>query len=188
VLLAPTPELAARLRAYVRRRVADPHLAEDLAQEVLLRVHQRAGGLRDPAAIEGWAYRVAHNTIVDHGRRAVPEVPVDATLLDPADERTGEPHDDAVREHLIRCVPRFVAELSSADREALELCDLGDLTQAQAAARLGLTVPGMKARVQRARRRLREALASCCEVVLDARNRPIAYEPGPDCRCGASPT
>ncbi len=183
MLLAPSPELAARLRAYVRRRVADPHAADDVVQEVLLRVATRGGTLRDPGALEGWAHRVAANAIVDHLRARPPELPSDdLRVLDrPVG---GESEDDgAARAQLARCVPSLVTRLAPVDRQALQLCDLGGLTQADAAARLGLTVPGMKARVQRARRRLRDLVLRCCDVTLDARQRVIGYTPPEDCAC-----
>lgn len=54
-------------------------------------------------------------------------------------------------------------------RRALELTDLGGLTQERAAAQLGLSTSGMKSRVQRGRRLLREEVTRCCEVALDSR-------------------
>jgi RNA polymerase sigma-70 factor (ECF subfamily) len=183
VLLTPAPELAARLRIYVRRRVADPHAADDVLQEVLLRVAARGGSLRDPGALEGWAHRVAANAIVDHRRARPPELPTDdPRILDrPVDDEGDD--DGAVLARLARCLPSLVTRLPPVDRQALELCDLGGLTQAEAAARLGLTVPGMKARVQRARRRLRDLVLRCCDVALDARHRVVAYAPPGDCAC-----
>ena len=186
LLAPPSPELAARLRAFVRRRVADPYAAEDVAQEVLLRVHRHGGALRDPAALEGWAFRVARNAVADHHRARRPETPTaDAAVLDrPEPAPAPESDDDAdALARLARCLPALVRRLPPADRQALELCDLGGLTQAQAAARLGLTLPGMKARVQRARRRLRDLVLSCCDVALDARNRVVGYVAPPDCSC-----
>ena len=167
----------------MRRRVGDPHAAEDVLQEVLLRVHLRAGELRDPGALDGWAHRVARNAIVDHVRGRPPEVPTDAPTELPAED---EPADEAFAA-LARCLPALVQRLPPPQREALELCDLGGLTQAEAAARLDLTVPGMKARVQRARAQLRAVILACCDVALDARNHVVEYVPAPDCRCATGP-
>ncbi len=184
MLLTVTPELAARLGAYVRRRVAGP-AAEDVVQDVLVRVHQRAGTLRDPAALEGWALRVAHNVVVDHLRVSSPELAVgDASVFEALEVQHDE---DEASARLARCLPLLLDQLGTADRQALELCDLGSLTQAQAARRLNLTVPGMKARVQRARRRLRAVIDACCEVELDVRNHVVAYMPPGDCDCACAP-
>jgi RNA polymerase sigma-70 factor (ECF subfamily) len=50
------------------------------------------------------------------------------------------------------------------------------MTQTAAAELLGLSVPGMKSRVQRGRARLRAMLLRCCEIETDRRGRVIAFE------------
>ena len=62
-------------------------------------------------------------------------------------------------------------------RTAIELTDLGELTQEQAAAQLGLSTSGMKSRVQRGRRMLRTEVGRCCRIELDARG---AIDGAPD--------
>jgi RNA polymerase sigma-70 factor (ECF subfamily) len=186
VPVAPEPwaDLHARLRAFVARRVGDPHAADDLAQEILLRVHQRLGDLRDGERLDAWAYRIARNAIVDHyrARGTAPETPRgegldDAPALDLGDDA------ERVRAEMAHCLAPLVRRLPDPYREALELTDLGELTQAAAAERLRLTVPGMKARVQRGRGKLRELLLECCEVALDARGRPTEYRLRGTCGC-----
>ena len=57
-----------RLRAFVGRRVTDPHTADDLAQDVLLRLHRNLGQLRDDQRLDAFAYAIARNAITDHYR------------------------------------------------------------------------------------------------------------------------
>ena len=64
---------------------------------------------------------------------------------------------------------RCCARLPDDYRAALELTDLGELTQEQAAAQLGISTSGMKSRVQRGRRMVRTEVGRCCRVELDAR-------------------
>lgn len=70
--------IVASLRAFVGRRVRNPHDADDVTQDVLLRLYRGARDLADDHALEGWMYRIARNAIVDHHRRA-------ATRPDPTD-------------------------------------------------------------------------------------------------------
>ena len=58
-------------------------------------------------------------------------------------------------------------------REALELTELGGVSQVDAAAELEISVSGMKARVQRARRQLGELIEDCCHVELDVRRAVV---------------
>ncbi|WP_220448470.1 sigma factor-like helix-turn-helix DNA-binding protein [Nonomuraea mesophila] len=58
------------------------------------------------------------------------------------------------------------------------------LTQSEAARRLGISVSGMKSRVQRARGRLRELLTGCCAVAMDARGAVRHVRAEGSCSCG----
>jgi RNA polymerase sigma-70 factor (ECF subfamily) len=164
------------LHGFLLRRVRDPDVADDLLQDVFLKVHTQLAGLRDPGRLHPWMYRVARNAIADHFRARRDATPLSEALPAPERER------DAVAE-LAPCIRALVSRLPSADREALELTDLGDLTQTELAHRLGISPSGAKSRVQRARTRLKEAVLACCAVYLDATGSVDDYAPGPNCHC-----
>jgi RNA polymerase sigma-70 factor, ECF subfamily len=159
--------LATAIRGFIARR-ARPDDVDDITQETLLRLYRSAPKLRDESALEGWMYQIARSALVDHHRRAaVRAEAVDPEQLDQyaypeADEPpTGETA-------LAGCLRPLLARVPDNYRRALELTDLGELTQGQAAARLGLTTSGMKSRIQRGRRLLRDEVAKCCRIELDA--------------------
>ena len=164
------------LHRFLLRRVGDADAADDLLQEVFLKLHAQLPRLRDPDRIHAWIYRVARNAVADHFRARRHTGQVSESL--PAPERDH----DAVAE-LAPCVRSLVARLPAADREALELTELGGLTQAELARRLGISVSGAKSRVQRARARLKAAVLACCRVYLDAAGRITDHAPGPGCGC-----
>ncbi len=180
--------LNARLVAFVRRRVGDPHAAEDVAQEVLLRLYRGLDQLRAGDRLDAFAYRTARNAIIDHYRstasaKELPSPP-DA-LLERIDADGGTDDDpDAVAgpQELARCLQPLVRRLPDRYREALTLTDLGELSQVQAAEAVGLTVPGMKARVQRGRAQLHELLVRCCDVAHGEDLRISRERTGP-CAC-----
>lgn len=88
----------------------------------------------------------------------------------------------------------FIGMLPAAYREALQLTELDGMTQAEAAKRAGLSLTGMKSRVQRGRAQLRDLLEGCCVIELDTRGGIVDVEPNnppadlPNCcaRSGAS--
>ena len=80
------------------------------------------------------------------------------------------------RQEVARCLAPVFGRLSAADQEAILLTEVQGLRQADAALRAGVSLPGMKSRVQRARRRLREAMLACCHVALDGRGAPLRCE------------
>jgi RNA polymerase sigma-70 factor (ECF subfamily) len=166
---ADAAAIAGAIRAFVGRRVAQSHDAEDITQETLLRLYRSADSLQDEQALEAWMYRIARNAITDHYRRSAvradPIDPDDVASLSPA-EMPQEPRADA---SLAACLGPLLARVPTDYRTALELTDLGAMTQEDAAARLGLSTSGMKSRVQRGRRMLRAEIGRCCRIELDAR-------------------
>ena len=85
--------------------------------------------------------------------------------------------DDAIACELATYIAPFVAMLPSPYREALILTELQGITQKDAAAMLGISLSGMKSRVQRGRQQLRHALDDCCHIALDVRGRIVSCEP-----------
>ena len=97
-------------------------------------------------------------------------------------------HEASALQELATSLKPLIGKLAVADREALRLIEFEGLTQVEAARRLGLSVSGMKSRVQRARLRLRSALDDCCRIALDRRGGVLGYEGRSDecgpCGCG----
>ena len=174
-------DLEAKLRPFVARRVRSEADVDDVVQDVFLRMQRGLGALRDEERFGPWVYRVARSAIVDHQRVAAKHRPVaDARSV----EEPGAVDDDdlAVEQELASYIAPFVAMLPSPYREALTLTELEGLTHKQAAEMLGLSVSGMKSRVQRGRVQLRKALEDCCHIALDARGRVVSCEPRADGR------
>jgi RNA polymerase sigma-70 factor (ECF subfamily) len=189
-------ELHQRVLGYVARRVGSREDAEDIAQEVMLRIHRHSAELVHVERMSAWVYRVAGNAITDHYRRAARrEVPsgqaadVPEPEPDTAASAWMEPDTDQLRQQLAACLAPLVERLSASYRHALELTELNGISQTEAAPRLGLSVSGMKTRVQRARGQLRDRLLECCQVELDRRRSVTDIRPRADgCEtCGAHP-
>ena len=166
-------ELRRPLGAFIARRVADPQDAEDVLQEVMLRIHRHGDELASADRVDAWVHRIARNAIIDHYRRraARPELPVGGAgdLDDDQDETGGEPASAALRRELAACLHPLVDRLPATQRDALVLTEFEGLSQVEAARRLGISVSGAKARVQRGRAQLKALLLDCCHVELDRR-------------------
>lgn len=158
--------LADRLGAFISRRLPAED-AEDVRQEVLLRIFKGAPHLNDEARFGPWVYTVARNAVIDRLRaRKLPVADLEA-FSEPADSNGSD------ERPLLDCVAPFVARLPSPYREAVTLTDLRGLTQQDAADVAGVTLSGMKSRVQRGRRMLRALFEECCHLTIDARGRVI---------------
>jgi RNA polymerase sigma-70 factor (ECF subfamily) len=173
-------ELRARLHGFVGRRVGNSEDAEDIVQDVFVRMQHNIDTLSSADRLDAWAFRIARNTIADHYRssdRRYLTREAAAKVMDGlgADGVGGEPPNDA-RAEMARCIAPMVRGLPDDYRRAIELTELEGMTQAAAAERLGLSVPGAKSRVQRGRARLRAMLLRCCEIETDRRGRVVAFE------------
>lgn len=168
-------DLDARLRPFVARRVS-PADVDDVMQEVFVRVHRGLGDLRDDERFGPWVFQVARSAIADQFRERARhpfagDEPGELAAEDGADDE--RPAERA----LVEVVAPFVSMLPSPYREALMLTELEGLTQREAAEMLGISLSGMKSRVQRGRAQLRELLEHCCQIDVDARGRVMACEP-----------
>jgi RNA polymerase sigma-70 factor (ECF subfamily) len=192
-LTSPRDELRDRVLAFVRRRVPSPDDAEDIAQEVMVRIHRHSADLEHADRMTAWVHRIAANAITDHYRRpARREVPsgygVDVAERESEAPAWAETPPEELRRELATCLAPLIERLPPKYREALEIVEFEGVSQPEAALRLGISVSGMKARVQRARRQLGEQLLACCDVDLDRRRSVTAiHARGEPCgRCGAS--
>jgi RNA polymerase sigma-70 factor (ECF subfamily) len=175
---APWQDVSAQLRPFLARRVAATDV-DDVLQDVWLRVQRGLPGLRDEERFTSWLFQIARSAVAEHQRgRARHPVPAVAGESDdlPADPSID---DREAARSLACCVSIFVARLPSPYREAVTLVELEGLTVREAAGMAGVSVSGMKSRVQRGRAQLRQLFDQCCEIALDARGKVIDYAPRP---------
>jgi RNA polymerase sigma-70 factor (ECF subfamily) len=155
---------------FLRRSVGDAALAEDLLQEVFLRVIRAHAEWKGEAKFTTWIYAIARNLCIDHARRAVHR---DARSLDAPtranDEASETLHDriadvgrDAeglTSDAQVRVrVDEAVAALPPDQREVFLLREVMDMPFAEIASVVGAPEPTVKSRMRYALERLREAL------------------------------
>lgn len=180
-------DLDAKLRPFVARRVRSASDVDDVVQDVFLRMQRGLGSLRDDQRFGPWVYQVARSAIIDHQRSVTRRVgSVSASSERELDGLLGANEDVAnedagsVERELATYIAPFIAMLAAPYREALTLTELEGMTQKDAAQMLGISVSGMKSRVQRGRLLLRKALEDCCHIALDARGHVMACAPRAD--------
>jgi RNA polymerase sigma-70 factor, ECF subfamily len=171
---------------FLRRSVGDPVLAEDLLQEVFLRVIRARGEWKGEAKFTTWLYAIARNLLVDQSRRAVhrdarsldaPTIARDQAsetlhdrLADGTRDAEGLASDGQVRAR----VEAAVADLPPDQREVFLLREVMDMPFAEIAAVVGAPEPTVKSRMRYALERLREAL----DDLHDGAPARRAAEPG----------
>ncbi len=154
-----------RMTALARRMLGDPAEAEDVAQEVFLRVWRNAAKWRPgEAKFETWMHRVAMNLCYDRLRRRR-EIATDAPP-----ERHDETPSAFAQAHgrdVAKRVEAAVAALPPRQRAAISLCHYQEMSNIQAAEVLETSVEAVESLLGRARRSLRAALAGEAPDLLD---------------------
>jgi RNA polymerase sigma-70 factor (ECF subfamily) len=189
VSLDPTAlweDFAPPLRAFLARRVPVGVDPDDLLQDVFLRVVRHLGTLRGTDRPEAWLFQIARNALRDALRaRQRRDSRTDSLEIDVPAEAEPEP-EQLAEAALAPCLTGMIRRLAEPYRTALELTSLEGLTQADAAKRAGVSVSGMKSRVQRGREQLRQMLVRCCEIDVDARGGVSDFHLRFDGACGES--
>jgi RNA polymerase sigma-70 factor (ECF subfamily) len=166
---------------YLRRLVGEGD-AEDVAQEVFVKVNRGLGDFRGESRLSTWIYRIAANAAIDHLRkpsfrhvRHITNRPVDDDVLGGEIDLLQEDSELALDTLLIRkdmneCIRSIVDALPEDYRTVLVLSDLEGMTNAEICEVLGLTLDTVKIRLHRARMRLRKEFDAQCQFYRDERN------------------
>lgn len=166
-----------RVHSYVSSRISDPESADDLVQDIFLKVHDGIHQLRDARKLDAWIFRIARNRVTDHYRSRSPQPGLKADSLPQA-----PPEKEDVLHQFTDDIHQMIRRLPTAYREVIELTELQGLKQSEVARRLGLSLPAVKSRVLRGREMLKEMLLECCHFEFSRRGEVVDFTPRKYCR------
>ncbi|MGH6654877.1 MAG: RNA polymerase sigma factor SigE [Actinocrinis sp.] len=151
---------SARVYRLAYRLTGNPHDAEDLTQEVFVRVFRSLSSYT-PGTFEGWLHRITTNLFLDSVRRKA-KIRFEGLAEDAADRLAGReptPAQAYFDNHLDADIERALADLAPEFRAAVVLCDIEGLSYEEIAATLGVKLGTVRSRIHRGRSQLRAALA-----------------------------
>jgi len=153
-------------RGFLRRRIADEALAEDLLQQSFMRAVQQDHQVRRPDQIVAWFYRILRNAAVDYYRaRAANDRKIEAFMQELAASGTDKtPAFDELRPAVCACLQRLLPALRPAYVDLLNRIDLNGESAASVAKDLGVTSNNLTVRLHRARQALRKSLEESCGI------------------------
>lgn len=161
----------ASLFNFIRRRVGDRALTEDLLQEVFLKIHARLHTVNQAERLASWIYQIARHTIIDHHRVAKATEPLPDEIAQATSQGEAE-----LRE-LGECIHPMIAQLPTNYREAVQLFEIEGLSLKEVAVRQGISLTAAKSRVQRGREKLKEIFLDCCRLEFDCRGGLLKCSP-----------
>ena len=156
------------LFAFFMRNTRDEQLCEDLVQETLLRLYRKAWDYLPTGRFKGWMFRIAHNLLIDHSRRAVNDVLIRGSVrkggdeFDPLQLLPGDlisPINRAAENEVAAIVSELLTQLPDEQRATFILHHYDSLTLSEVADAMETTLPTPKSRLRLAREKLRYLLS-----------------------------
>ncbi len=159
------------LLGFLRKKVSDPAVAEDLLHEVFLKALTALERGQAPRNMTGWLYTIARNGVIDfyRGKRANEALPEDLAAV--------EAEDNQAEQALALCLKPFTEELPSLYRETLLATDFGGHTLQDLATQWDVSVSAVKSRASRGRKLLKQRVLDCCKVEVSNTGHVLDYHP-----------
>ncbi|MGZ8526819.1 MAG: sigma-70 family RNA polymerase sigma factor [Kaistella sp.] len=158
------------LRNFILKRVRDQDLANDILQDVLMKVYQFCISKSGVRNIRSWLFQIAQNTITDHYRKQTR-----FTDVEHLEEIEREDQDEAFNEATNYILP-MLDFLPKEYAVPLKLADIDHVKQADIAKMLDLSLPATKSRIQRARQLLKAEFITCCHFETDRQGNIKSFE------------
>ncbi len=166
-----------QLLAFIKARVSNREVAEDILQDVFVKIHQRSHQLKDSDKLASRVYQITRNSIIDFYRKKKSP----SSDLEAVEERWDETESN-LNPQFVKCLMPFVSKLPEKYQDALNKTVYGDLSQKEYAQELNLSYTAVKSRVQRARKKLKELFTQCCNIQTDHYGNIISSDID-DCSC-----
>lgn len=158
------------LLRFITKRVENKDVANDLLQDIFIKIHLKVSTLSDNEKLTNWVYQVTRNSILDyykkkkHSNNITSEVVYELDVTATFNEEFG------------KCLKPFINELPETYREAILLTELGNLSQKEFAKQSKISYSAAKSRVQRGRQQLHELFNQCCKFSTDKYGNIIEYQ------------
>lgn len=157
------------------QRLAGDRDAEDLTQEVFMKISRGLRDFRNDSQLSTWIYRIATNAALDRLRSPdfiQPErqeaIGDDKDIW--PDEKAAPADQLLIRREMNECIRGVIEKLPADYRTVIVLSDLEEMKNSRIAEILGISLDAVKIRLHRARVKLKEALDAQCDFYRDERN------------------
>lgn len=169
-------EFHAVLNNYITRRVNNRDDAQDLLQEVFIKIYRNQGEINQKENLKSWLFTITKNTIIDYYRKNAksPTVAQVESLSEHKDESDLDP-----TQELEKCIHHFIERLPEEYRDLIIDSEIKGIKQKDLASKYQLAYPSVRSRVQRGRARLKAMFLDCCKIELDRRGNILKAEPKP---------
>ena len=169
----------AKLKSFIVSKVKDDATADDLLQEVFIKIHRLIGQLKDENKLQAWVYQVARNTVYDYFRTQGRTSDLNVEEVEVIEEESGNQYMSETIEDMVKMMGEMPAEYC----DVLCLTELGNMSHKEYAEKAGISYTAAKTRAFRARNMLKDMLMKCCHYQFDKYGTVINIQPAGCCCC-----
>jgi len=149
------------LLGFIMSRVKDKDVAQDILQDVFIKIHLKSDMLSHKEKLTSWIYQITRHTIIDYYRKNDKPTLIEAFKMDYPE------NDDTYNHELLCCLKPFINELPLKYQDAILKTTYGSLSQKDYAKEIDISYTAVKSRVQRARQQLKHSFIKCCSIQSD---------------------
>lgn len=173
------------LLGYVRTKIRSKEDAEDILQNVFVKISANANSLSEKDKVKNWLFTVTKNAVIDYyrsnGRKH--NIQLEEKLADQfIEEESVDP-----TKGLDHCVSSMIRLLPDEYRDIVEDAELRGIKQKDLAEKYNMAYPSMRSRVQRGRERLKQLFHNCCHIQTDTRGNVMKVQGRQDCKTPCNP-
>lgn len=161
-----------QLRNFIRSRVSDEMLVDDLLQSVFLKIHSKLDSLKNSEKLTAWLYQITRNVLQDHYKSNGKLADANLDLLE--DESRSETEQSV--DQIAISIRFFILQLDEPFRKAMILSELLGMKQKDIAEELDEPYSTVKSRVKKGRELVKELMLECCHYEFDRSGKPIDFE------------
>jgi RNA polymerase sigma-70 factor (ECF subfamily) len=152
-------EFSSQIRGYLLKKVKVEDDADDLLQDIFIKIHSKLGGLKDEKKLAPWIYQMVRNSLTDYYRKN--NLETSEFKEESTESSIDETSDDIYSACVSGCLQVFMNRLPDKYKVPLELSDIRGLKQKDIAEQMDLSYSGLKSRVQRGREMIKDMFLDC---------------------------
>ncbi|MEO1213165.1 MAG: sigma-70 family RNA polymerase sigma factor [Bacteroidota bacterium] len=153
---------------FILKKVKNKNEANDIFQNTFLKIHKNLSKLKDEKKVKAWIYQIARNEIADFFYAETPQVYKSNIFKEIPDQEY----------QVVCCFDKLINELPDNYKEVIEMVYIKGYKQKDVARQLEISLENTKARIRRAKDRLKKEFRECCKYELNKEGKLIGE---PDC-------
>lgn len=167
------------LLGYVKSKVRSKEDAEDILQNVFIKISSGVDKLSEEVKLKSWIFTITRNAIIDYYRVTASKKKF--TVPEEIDENIPVGDDPDPTKGLDQCLNSMISLLPDEYRDIIVDAEIKGIRQKDLAERYGMAYPSMRSRIQRGRERLKKLFYNCCHIETDRHGNILAAQAKADC-------